>query len=162
MSASIPWPVDPSLDLVLQREIDVPRELVWKAWTEPQHLQVWFCPRPWSVSHCELDVRPGGIFLTTMRSPEGEDMPSEPGCFLEVVPNERLVWTDALSPNYRPKDKGFLTAAILLEPNGTGTRYTAIAMHMDAAGLKQHEDMGFHQGWSMALDQLVEHVKTMA
>ncbi len=162
MNANIPWPIDPSLDLVLQREIDVPRELVWKAWTEPQHLMQWFCPRPWSVSHCELDVRPGGKFLTIMRSPEGQDMPSEPGCFLEVVPLERLVWTDGLGPNYRPNAQAFMTAALLLEPldNG-GTRYTAIAMHKNTDDVKQHEDMGFHQGWGTALEQLVEYAKTL-
>jgi uncharacterized protein YndB with AHSA1/START domain len=162
MSASIPWPIDPTLDLVLQRDIDVPRELVWKAWTEPQHLMQWFCPRPWSVSDCEMDVRPGGIFRTTMRSPEGEDMPSDAGCFLEVVPLERLVWTDGLLPNYRVKPNGFFTAVLLLEPLGSGTRYTAIAMHKDPEGVKQHEEMGFHEGWGTALDQLVEYAKTLA
>jgi len=162
MSASVPWPVDPKLDLVLQREIDVPPALVWKAWTEPEHLKQWFSPRPWTVSACELDVRPGGIFHTVMRSPDGNDMPSDPGCFLEVVPEERLVWTDGLMPAYRPSGKGFMTAVILLEPLGTGTRYTAIAMHKDPATRKEHEDMGFEAGWGTALDQLVEYATTLA
>lgn len=86
MAVEVNWDVNPALDLVLQREIDVPRELVWRAWTEPEHLKQWFCPRPWSVSHCEIDLRPGGKFLTVMRSPEGKDMDAEAGCFLEVVP----------------------------------------------------------------------------
>ena len=156
------WTIDPGLDLVLQREIDVRPGLVWKAWTEPEHLMVWFCPKPWSVSACEMDVRPGGIFSTTMRSPEGVDMPNEAGCFLEVIPHERLVWTDALLPNYRPKEGGFFTAIILLEalPDG-GTRYTAIAKHKDEAGAKQHAEMGFYDGWGAALDQLVAHAKTL-
>lgn len=162
MSGAMNWDIDPALDLVLQREVDVPRELVWKVWTDPQHLMKWFCPRPWSVSECEMDVRPGGIFRTVMRSPEGEDMPSEAGCFLEVVPNERLVWTDGLAPNYRPKDKGFITAVILLESVGAGTRYTAIALHKDEESVKQHVEMGFHGGWSTALEQLVEYAKTLA
>ena len=160
MSGAAQWDIDPALDLILTREIDVPRELVWKAWTEPQHLKHWFCPRPWSVSHCEMDVRPGGKFLTVMRSPEGQDMPAEAGCFLEVIPNERLVWTDALGPNYRPKAEGFFSAIILLEalPNG-GTRYIAIAKHKDETGAKQHAEMGFQDGWGAALTQLVDYVK---
>ncbi len=162
MSNTTPWEIDPALDLVLEREIDVPRELVWKAWTEPQHLMQWFCPKPWSVSHCEMDVRPGGKFLTVMRSPEGEDMPAEAGCFLEVVQNERLVWTDGLQPGYRPAGKGFMTAIILLEETAIGTRYTAIAKHKDATDVKQHEEMGFHDGWGTALDQLVAYAKTLA
>ena len=93
--------IDPKLDLVLEREIDVPRHLVWEAWTKPEHLKVWFCPRPWSVSDCEIDLRPGGIFRTTMRSPEGAEFPNV-GCYLEVVPQERLVFTSVLLPGYRP------------------------------------------------------------
>ena len=62
---------DPQLDLVLERVVDVPRELVWKAWTEPEHVMKWFTPAPWTVTECEIDLRPGGIFRTTMRSPEG-------------------------------------------------------------------------------------------
>lgn len=162
MSGTADWNIDPALDLVLEREIDVPRELVWKAWTEPEHLVHWFCPRPWGVSECEMDVRPGGIFRTVMRSPEGQDMPSDAGCFLEVVKHERLVWTDALGPCYRPNAAGFFTAIILLEAlPGGGTRYTAIAKHKDPEGAKQHADMGFQEGWGTALTQLVEYVKTL-
>jgi uncharacterized protein YndB with AHSA1/START domain len=75
------------------------------------------------------------------------------------MPNERLVWTDALLPGYRPSEKPFMTAVIELENEGKGTRYTATAIHRDEAGKKQHEDMGFHQGWGTALDQLVAHIK---
>ena len=95
-----------------------------------------------------------------MRSPEGQDFPNE-GCYLDVVPNERLVWTDALRPGYRPSEKPFFTAVITLETHGTGTRYTATALHRDVAGRTQHEAMGFHGGWSTALDQLVAHAHGM-
>ena len=78
---------DPRFDLVLERVVDVPRELVWKAWTTPEILMRWFTPAPWSTIACELDLRPGGIFHTVMRSPEGEDFPNA-GCVLEVVDQE--------------------------------------------------------------------------
>jgi uncharacterized protein YndB with AHSA1/START domain len=152
--------INPALDLVLERMIDVPRPRVWEAWTEPRHLKEWFTPRPWTVAECELDLRPGGKFMTVMRSPEGQLHPGT-GCVLEVVPEERLVWTDALLPGWRPAEKPFFTAILLLADAGQGTRYTAVARHRDEAGRKSHEEMGFHQGWGAALDQLVEYTKTM-
>jgi uncharacterized protein YndB with AHSA1/START domain len=160
MTRSAAFKPDPKLDLVLERIVDVPRELVWAAWTRPEHLKVWFTPRPWTVTDCEIDLRPGGIFRTVMRSPEGQEFPNI-GCYLEVVPNERLVFTDALLPGYRPSENPFFTAIITIEPNGNGTRYVAIAMHRNEAGRKQHEEMGFHQGWGTALDQLVAHAKAI-
>lgn len=147
--------INPALDLVLERFVDVRPELVWKAWTEPEHLKRWFTPKPWTTVDCRIDLRPGGVFSTTMRSPDGKVMPPGVGCFLEVVRERRLVWTDALGPGYRPSNTPFMTAMILLEPEGAGTRYTAIAMHSDEAARKKHEDMGFHHGWSATLDQLV-------
>lgn len=154
------WKPDPKLDLVLERVVDVPRELVWAAWTKPEHIVHWFAPKPWTTTKCEVDLRPGGIFSFTMRSPEGKDFPNV-GCVLEVVPQERLVWTDALLPGYRPSAKPFFTAVIALKKQGKGTRYTATAIHRDEAGRKQHEAMGFHEGWGQCLDQLVDYSKTM-
>jgi uncharacterized protein YndB with AHSA1/START domain len=149
---------DPKLDLVLERVVDVPRELMWTAWTTPEHLSKWFAPAPWSIADCEIDLRPGGIFRSVMKSPDGEEHPSV-GCYLEVVPNERLVWTDALLPGYRPSENPFFTAIITFESSGKGTRYTAMAVHRDEATRKQHEEMGFHQGWGQVLDQLVAYTK---
>src|SRR5688572_6557076 len=111
---------DPALDLVLERTIDVSPSLVWLAWTTPEHLKKWFTPAPWTTTDCEIDLRPGGIFRTTMRSPEGQEFPNV-GCYLEVIPNQRLVWTDALLPGYRPSQEPFMTAIIALEPHGAGT-----------------------------------------
>lgn len=150
---------DPRLDLVLQREIDVPPELVWAAWTQPEHLKQWFAPAPWTITECEVDLRPGGMLRFVMRSPEGQEYPNL-GCYLEIVPNERLVWTDALQPGYRPSAEPFFTAFLTLEPRGSGTLYTAIAMHRDETTRQKHEEMGFHEGWGQVLDQLVAYIKT--
>jgi uncharacterized protein YndB with AHSA1/START domain len=151
--------VDPKLDLVLERTVDVPPERVWEAWTQPEKLKQWFTPAPWRTTECEIDLRPGGRFRTVMRGPAGEVMDST-GCFLEVVPGRRLVFTDALGPGYRPKEAPFMTAIISIEPDGRGgTRYVATALHRDEATRKSHEDMGFHTGWGTALDQLVAMVK---
>jgi uncharacterized protein YndB with AHSA1/START domain len=164
MSILKPYKPDPKLDLVLERTVDVPRELVWAAWTTPEQLKQWFTPDPWKTVDCEIDLRPGGMFRTTMQSPEGELFPNL-GCYLEVVKNERLIWTDALLPDYRPSKKkamnsmSFITAIISLETVGTGTKYTAIAIHNDEEDRKKHEEMGFHEGWGTVLDQLVALIK---
>ena len=136
--------------------LDVPPETVWRAWTEPRLLEKWFCPRPWMAAECEIDLRPGGTFHTVLQGPDGTT-PDNPGCYLEVVPNRRLVFTTALGPGDRPQDHYILfTAIITLAPKGERTRYHVLARHKDEATAKQHVEMGFHAGWSTALDQLVE------
>ena len=158
------FPRDPKVDLVLERTVDVPKELVWLAWTSPEHLKHWFCPKPWMTTECDIDLRPGGKFRTLMRGPNGESQDST-GCYLEIIPNERLVWTAALGPGFRPNAMGKLgfpfTAVISLESAGSGTKYTAHVMHADEAGCEAHAKMGFHSGWGAALDQLVAMVKAM-
>jgi len=157
--------MDPKLDLVLERIVDVPPELVWKAWTQPEHVKHWFTPRPWTTPECQIDLRPGGLFRTVMRSPEGKDYPNV-GCFLEVLPNRRLTWTNALEADFRPT-RGpvnencpfFFTATIHMEPHGTGTKYTAVVRHPDEGARAKHAEMGFHEGWGAALDQLVAHMR---
>lgn len=156
---------DPKLDLVLERVVDVPRALVWAAWTRPEHVKHWLTPRPWTVSACEIDLRPGGMFRFVNRSPEGKDFPYVT-CYLEVIEQERLIWTNALLPGYRPapssaSDVPLFTAVITLESRGKGTRYVATAIHRNEAECKTHSEMGFHDGWGTALDQLVAHAKTM-
>ena len=160
--------LDPRLDLSFERIVDVPKGLLWKAWTQPQHLMPWFCPLPWKTIACEIDLRPGGLFRTVMQSPEGQQFPNT-GCYLEVIENEKLTWTNALLPGFRPapfpkpSEIGafFMTATIQLAPHGTGTRYTATVRHGDEAGRKQHADMGFEQGWGTALDQLLVYARQM-
>jgi len=160
---------DPSLDLLLERTVDVPVELVWQAWTNPELLMKWFCPLPWKTIACEMDLHPGGIFATTMQSPEGDEYPGT-GCFLEVIENRKLVWTSALLPGFRPQPTkaaegeqgGFLfTAVISMEPTESGTKYSALAIHPDEEARKQHEAMGFEGGWGTALEQMVAMIKSM-
>lgn len=156
--------VQPDLDLLLEREVDVPPHLVWRAWTTPELVKRWFTPAPWTTVDCEIDLRPGGIFRTVMRSPEGEEFPGV-GCFLEIIENERLTWTSVLGPGFRPSsgegDEVPFTAVITLEPTATGTRYSALAMHPDPATASRHSEMGFHDGWGAALDQLVALAKEL-
>lgn len=161
--------VDPDLDLVLERVVDVSPELVWLAWTRPEHLKHWFTPKPWKTVECEIDLRPGGRFYTVMESPEGQRYPNA-GCYLEVIPHERLVWTSALQPGFRPAPRVvqpghecaeiLMTAEIRLEKHPNGCKYIATALHLDAGDRKRHADMGFQDGWGTALDQLVDYMKS--
>ena len=154
------YPFNEKLDLRLERVVPVSPEKLWQGWTQPELLVQWFCPKPWSVARCELDVRPGGIFHTVMRSPEGEEFDEGPGCYLEVVANRLLVWTSALGPGFRPAKPGMfaMTGVIEFLPEGSGTRYIATALHQDEEGRNQHEAMGYEEGWGKALEQLVELV----
>lgn len=160
---------DDTLDLHFSRLIPVPRVEVWRAWTEPARLMPWFCPRPWQTSDCTIDLRPGGRFYTLMQSPEGQTFPNE-GCYLEVVPLERLVWTNALLAGYRPAPLAqsdgasdgnafAFSACIALADAAGGTRYSATVWHADARGRQRHAEMGFEQGWSAALDQMVAMIR---
>lgn len=147
-------------ELSLVRMIDVPPEKVFRAWTEPELLMRWFTPKPWTVSSAELDVRPGGSNVVVMRSPEGQEFPNR-GVYLDVVRNERLVLTDAYTEAWKPSDKPFMTAIITFENQGGKTKYTARVLHWNEADRKTHEEMGFHEGWGKATDQLAELVATL-
>jgi uncharacterized protein YndB with AHSA1/START domain len=159
------------LDLVLERTLNAPRDLVWKALTNPDHLKRWFAPKPYEISEIELDLRPGGIFRIRMVGPDGFDTGhTTPGCVLEVVEGEKFVWTSALGPGFRPNQMAVdgceafpFTAVTSLTDVGDGrTRYTVVALHKDAADSKRHADMGFDEGWGKCADQLEELAKGLA
>jgi len=155
--------INPKLDFVLERFIDAPRHLVWEALTKPEHLKEWYMPKPWgAVAQCELDVRPGGIFSIDITTGEGQESPNL-GCFLEVVPMERLVWTSMLFPGFRPAvfDDIPVTAIVTMETVGTGTRYVFTALHRDEADFEKNKASGWQQGTEIVVDQFVAHVKSM-
>ena len=164
MTMSTPLTFDPKLDFAIERFIDAPTRLVWEALTRPEHLREWYMPRAWGrVSQTEMDVRPGGIFSITIATADGQEFPNL-GCFLDVVPMQRLAWTSMLFPGYRPAvfDDIPITAIVTLEPEGTGTRYVFTALHRSEADLDTNKESGFYQGTEIAIDQLVEHVTAMS
>lgn len=140
-------------ELVLTRIIDALPEKVYRAWTEPELLKQWFAPLPWTTSIAELDVRPGGSNRIVMRSPDGDESPGE-GVYLEVVPNERLVFTDAYTSAWVPAEKPFMTVILTFELVDGKTKYTARVRHWTVANREEHERMGFYQGWGLCTDQL--------
>jgi uncharacterized protein YndB with AHSA1/START domain len=148
-------------ELVLTRLIDVPREKLWRCWTEPKLMLQWFTPAPWKTIHAETDVRPGGSSYIVMQGPDGTEMPNR-GVYLEVVKNEKLVFTDAYTTAWEPSEKPFFTGILTFEDAGNGqTRYTARARHWTRENCEAHEKMGFHAGWGLATDQLTALARTL-
>jgi uncharacterized protein YndB with AHSA1/START domain len=149
-------------ELVLTRLIDAPREKLYRCWTEPELLKQWFTPPPFTTPVVETDVRPGGASLVVMRGPDGVEFPNR-GIYLEVIPNERLVFTDAYEEAWRPSHKPFMTVILTFADEGSKegpkTRYTARVLHWTAADRADHEKMGFHEGWGIATDQLTALAK---
>jgi uncharacterized protein YndB with AHSA1/START domain len=155
--------INPKLDFAIERFIDAPAHLVWEVLTKPEHVKEWYMPKAWGrVARAEMDVRPGGIFQIDIAMGDGPDSPNL-GCFLDVVPMQRLVWTSMLFPGYRPAvfDDIPITAIVTMEPVGTGTRYVFTALHRDEAECEENKKSGFYEGTTIAVDQLVELVLGM-
>lgn len=140
-------------ELTLTRIIDAPRDKVFGAWTDAELLRQWIAPLPWTTPTVELDVRPGGSNLLVMRDPDGNEFPNR-GVYLEVVENERLVFTDAYTSAWEPSENPFMTVILTFEDVGGKTRYTALVRHWTVADREAHEKMGFHDGWGKCTDQL--------
>ena len=144
---------DTNHELSLTRLVDAPRSALWRCWTEPDLIKQWFTPRPWTTPVVEVNVRPGGSSYMVFRGPDGEEFPNR-GVFLDVVPGERLVFTDAYTEAWRPSPKPFMTASVTFADEAGKTRYTARVRHWSAEDRDRHEEMGFHEGWAKATEQL--------
>ena len=151
-AVATPGAIAPLHELSVTRLIQAPPETVYRVWTERPG--EWFAPRPYTTPVAELELRPGGRSRIVMRAPDGTDMPNE-GVFLEVVPNERLVFTDAFTAGWAPKGP-FMVVVVTFAPEGSGTRYTAQVRHWTEEARQRHEAMGFHQGWGIVAGQLAE------
>ena len=147
-------------DLILTRMIDSPPEHVFRAWTEPELMKQWFAPLPWTTPTVETDVRPGGSSLIVMRSPDGVEFPNR-GVYLEVVKNQRLVFTDAYNGAWELAEKPFMTVILTFEEVDGKTKYTALVRHWTVADREAHEQMGFHVGWAMCTEQLAAVVSSI-
>ncbi len=148
-------------ELTLTRLLDAPADKLFRCWTEPALIKQWFAPRPYTTPFAAVDLRPGGASNVTMQSPDGQEIPC-PGQYLEVVANRKLVFSDAFTGDWAPRDGApFMVATVTFEPEGTKTRYTAVARHWSEADRKKHEEMGFHQGWGQCADQLEALARTI-
>lgn len=146
---------DSKSELTITRFINAPPALVWKAWSTPDHLAKWWIPAPIECQVVKLDLRPGGGFETRMREGAGEFQPHLDACFLDVVPEARLVFTTVLSEGWQPVEPWLaLTATLTMQAEGAGTRYAARVLHRTPDDARKHADMGFEDGWGTAIGQL--------
>jgi uncharacterized protein YndB with AHSA1/START domain len=140
--------------LTLTRVLKAPRSKIWRCWSEPELLMQWYCPKPWFVTDVHMALHVGGAQSMIMNGPAGEKVPVA-GVYLQVVTGERLVFTDAFVKAWEPSAKPFMVGDIAFSDTPEGhTHYVAKALHWNAEDQTTHENMGFHQGWGAAADQL--------
>jgi uncharacterized protein YndB with AHSA1/START domain len=151
---------DAGLDLEISRVLNAPRKKVWQAWTDPKILAQWWCPKPWVTEVRAFDLRPGGALHTYMTGPLPDGTTGEsdnPGVFLEIVPEQKLVSTSMLTEGWRPAMPWIgITSIFTMEDEGAGTRYVARCLHRNEEETKKHLEMGFHDGWGTMITQLEE------
>lgn len=145
--------LSPDLDLSLDLVLAAPRDKVWQALTQPELIQQWFAPHPYTIPECRVDLRCGGEFYTLMQAPNGEQFANS-GCYLLVNAPETLYWTDALSPDFRPSEQGFMTVQVRLSEHGEVTGYHVRVLHRTSEDRQRHESMGFVDGWTQCAKQL--------
>ena len=143
-------------ELTISRFIAAPPAAVWDAWSDPAKLARWWIPAPIECRVDQLDLRPGGGFVTRMREEGAADFqPHVDGCFLEAIPDERLVFTTVLTEGWQPADPWLaLTAILTFEAKEGGTLYSARVLHKTPEDSAKHDEMGFHEGWGTTIDQL--------
>ena len=155
--------------MVVTRIFDAPRELVWKAWTDPKYVAQWWGPKGFTAPHCEMDFRVGGKYLFCMRSPDGQEFWNG-GEFHEIVPHEKIVssmhFADSQGNKVDPAHYGIEHESIenahdviLFEDLGNGrTKLTFIGNEpMESA-----KSSGQLEGWNQILDKVAAVVDGLA
>jgi len=138
--------------VTLLRAFDAPRELVWKAWTDPKMMAQWFGPRGFTNPVCELDVRVGGSLRIVMRGPDGQDYPMK-GKFREVVAPERLVFTNIATDNDGNHLLEGETTVTFTEKDGK-TKLTVTSHAVGLAPIAPQMLAGMEAGWTQSIDKL--------
>jgi uncharacterized protein YndB with AHSA1/START domain len=152
-------PFNPELDLSISRLIKAPRAAVWHAWTDADSFAQWWIPHPAQCRVAQMNLRAGGALVTEISENGAAFGPHLDACYLAVEPEHRLVFTNALTANWRPAAEPFITAIITLSDHAEGTEYRAHVMHKSAADRTTHADLGFHDGWGTVARQLAELVE---
>lgn len=153
--------MNPDLDLELNRIIRAPRSAVWRAWTDAEQLREWFIPAPTVLRVDRLDVRPGGGLVTSFSEDGTAFQPHIDAVFLVVEENARLVWTNAIDSEWRPRQPQpvALTAEISMVEHPVGTDYRVVVRHGTPADRERHAELGFFEGWGAVTGQLAALVE---
>jgi len=137
------------LELKIERTFDAPRDLVFQAWTEKDHMIKWWGPAGFTIPRCEIDLREGGRYRTTMREPDGTDH-IVAGVYREISPPEKLAFTWAWEENGVPGHEMLVT--VDFEEDGDKTRLT-----LTHTGFENEESReGHNQGWCSSFECLTE------
>ena len=150
---------NPTLDLTITRVIKAPRSAVWRAWSDPANFAQWWVPAPAKCQVVDMDLKPGGAFITQISENGGEFMPHLNACFLAVEEAECIVFTTCLLGGWRPAEEPFITAIIRFVDHPLGTEYVAHVMHKSNADRDSHAEMGFYDGWGTVIEQLANFVE---
>lgn len=147
---------DPKLDLSIERVVRAPREAVWQAWTDPSKLQRWWVPAPTIARVEQLDIQPGGAFVTSMSDDGQTFVPHMNALFLLAEKNTRLAFTNAIDSSWRPTEPApvLMTAEVTLLDHPEGTDYRVVVRHGTSADRDHHEELGFYDGWGSVTDAL--------
>ena len=147
-------------ELVITRVFDAPRELVWQAWTDPQHVMRWWGPKGFSNASCESDLRVGGSFLLNMRAPDGNIYPCK-GFYREIVEPERIVYDSEADENH-PCGAGLPPRSLVtvtFTEQGNKTTLTLHTRFKSAARKEAANLAGYSTSWGEALERLAEALK---
>jgi len=156
MAAKSSAQAEPDQQLTIERILDAPRELVFKAWTDPKHVEQWWGPKGFTTPVCELDLRPGGAILIHMRGPDGRVYPMT-GVYQEVVEPERLVFTSsALDEEGHPLFEVLTT--VTLAEQGAKTKQTLQARVLNRTAKAAPHLAGMEVGWTQSLERLAAFV----
>lgn len=141
--------------LSLKKTFDAPIDLVWEAWTQPEHIAKWWGPKGMKTKIAEHDFRVGGKWRYTMAMPDGSEFIGE-GVYSEIVEMQKIF----SSANFRPMTEGVEIRA-LFEKNGSKTNFTFSVIHPTEEYKMQQEKMGFYNGWGSTFDRLEAFLATL-
>jgi len=152
-------------EIVITRVFNAPRELVFKVWTQPKHIEQWWGPKGFTTRVDEMDLRPGGTSRYVMCGPDGTEYPVK-GVFREVVPPERIVSSDEFDEGFEQVmnadlPSGIIVVTTIFEDLGDKTRLILRIMHPTAEDRRKHEEMGVVAGWNSSFDCLEEYLAKM-
>ncbi len=144
------------LEVVIPRRFAAPRALVFKVWTEPEHVVRWWGPEGFRATRCEIDLRPGGRYLVDMTGPDGKSYPTE-GVYLEVTPPVRLVSDQHFACLGRPEAR--LRVTVTFEEEGAETVVTLHSLCESAEIRDALIEVGIEKGWNESFLRLAEYLE---
>jgi uncharacterized protein YndB with AHSA1/START domain len=152
-------------DIVITREFDAPRQLVWDVWTQPKHIEKWFGPKGFNTRVDQLDFEVGGRATYVMITEDGTEYPST-GVYREIVPIEKIVTTDEFGDGFEEIEsmknvelpQGMVSTFLFDDLGENRTKVTIITSHPTIEDRKKHEDMGVVGGWNSSLDKMDDYL----